>query len=253
MLNKIAIFAVAFLFLATFGASGQNVADTYQEGAENEVYIEQLGSDNFIDLDQIAVNANNADLTQLGVDNNLLAEQNAGDWNNIITLQDGDNNEILLHQEADWNYASVLQVNDVADNLVDITQDGVTGNYLRTRQYRSDAEVTATQKSYSGYNEFVSYQFDDDTILLEQEGDGQNNVYIDQWGTTGNSIDFGQSAPIGYNSLSVVQMSGGATVNGSQTALGGYNELGVTQSTADASATVIQTAMVGNNIATITQ
>ena len=121
-------FALMTSLVFVLGLSGlvlaQNVALVNQTGTVNAVTATQIGSNNFIDLDQVAVVLDNtATMTQNGSNTSAIVDQSGRD-NKLITSQIGDVHSIYLKQSlggSAWNEGYIQQYGGNG-NIANLTQ-----------------------------------------------------------------------------------------------------------------------------------
>jgi len=207
----IVLVTLAFVFGVSPLAMADNEVDIDQAGGVaggtynviNYADIAQVGSDNKIEIGQVADTYNEAWACQVGSHNEIVIQQDAGTYNYAYVEQEGNNNK-LVGAFTDWT----------------ILGTGI------------DYGDPATQDSSSSYNELTCIQSGDyNEVGLRQEatGTGYNLVDIYQY-NGGNSLVIYQTNSGGYNKVTAKQ-SGGmiARVFQNNYSLGGWLELTVTQ------------------------
>lgn len=176
-------------------------------GVINYAGIVQIGSDNEIEIEQVAGTYNELYVYQQGTGNQIDVEQEAGTYNYADLYQKGYDNEIELNQHSvtSYNYAWLSQHACWGiENVINVEQDAYTYNYASIEQdgyYNKivgastdgtldgtviNDSLPATQDSSGSYNQLTCFQSGDyNKVGLYQEAAGYNYANISQ--TNGNN------------------------------------------------------------------
>jgi len=171
------IFKILTLVMLTIGMSsdliGQNLttadlAKTPEElieenlsGNGNEAYLTQIGTNNFVDVNQDLQGTDATNLVkvlQVGRSNNAIVNQ-LGAYNQNIVLQNGRRNEYSLSLEGSENTFVIVQ--DGLDNVINQRLTNTRNTYIELIQQGNENEITHTQDGLTSQ-----------TIKVIQQGDG---------------------------------------------------------------------------------